>query len=154
LSKAQKILPTSTKEAPKHKKLKFCQKLKTPHRSPPLPALLSAKPSEATEPKKKKQKPQFFSKAQNSSPQPKIEPKNFIFKVHCNKKKVLFIKNTHTHTHTSFSLSLSGSRSLTLSKHWDPFNIITSIIIIIIIKGQEECLQSKGVRRRRDFEGS
>jgi len=152
LSKAQKILPTSTKEAPKHKKLKFCQKLKTPHRSPPSPPF--SPPNPLKQLSQKKQKPQFFSKAQNSSPQPKIEPKNFIFKVHCNKKKVLFIKNTHTHTHTSFSLSLSGSRSLTLSKHWDPFNIITSIIIIIIIKGQEECLQSKGVRRRRDFEGS
>jgi hypothetical protein len=136
LSKAQTFSPHPLKKHLNTKKLKFCQKLKTPH--PPQP-FLSSKPIEATQPKRN---PQFFSKAQNSSPQPKIEPKNFTFKIHYNKKIPIHISHTHTH------LSLSLSRSLILSKHWDPFDII----ITITAAGRVPAF--KGVRKPRDFEDS
>jgi hypothetical protein len=139
--KSSKILPTSTEEAPRHKKLKFCQKLKN---STP-PALLSSKPIEATQPKKKTS---VFLKSTKLPPTTQNKTKKLHLQSPLQQKKNP-IHQKHTHTHIFLSLSRSIDRSLTLSKHWDPFDIITSIIIII--KGQEECLQSKGGKKTKRF---
>jgi hypothetical protein len=140
LSKPQKFSPHPLKKAPKHKKLKFCQKLKTPH--PPPPPFSPPNPLKQLSPKKKTS---VFLKSTKLLP----TTQNWTKKLHLKsplQQTNSYSYHTHTHTHTHLSLS----RFLALSKHWDPFDII----IIIIITAAGRVWAFKGVRRSRDFEDS